>query len=129
LKEILTSSFINKITFDFHLSTTYIFSSSMSTGLNAMSGVLVNDLLSGVITTKRISNGVLLRLAAALMGAVCVALVFVVEHLGGVLQATKDFSLINILSYFFAIHVGGIEFGRHHLREPPRPLHLGHVRP
>ncbi|XP_059488854.1 sodium-coupled monocarboxylate transporter 1-like [Neocloeon triangulifer] len=61
--------------------------SSMSTGLNALSGVIVDDLLADVLPTKIVSKGVLLRLAAALMGAVCVGLVFVVEHLGGVLQA------------------------------------------
>jgi hypothetical protein len=59
----------------------------MSTGLNAVSGVLVNDLLSGVLPTKESSKGFRLKVAAALMGAVCVSLVFVVEHLGGVLQA------------------------------------------
>jgi hypothetical protein len=67
----------------------------MSTGLNAMSGVLVDDLLSGVLPTNHLSKGALLRLAAGIMGAICVALVFIVEHLGGVLQVI----------YFLFLHI------------------------
>jgi hypothetical protein len=59
--------------------------SSMSTGLNALSGVLVEDLCAGWLP-RWPGKGAWLRLAAAISGGLCVGLVFVVEHLGGVLQ-------------------------------------------
>jgi hypothetical protein len=58
----------------------------MSTSLNALSGVIVDDLLAGWLPKRVIGRGVWLRVAALVSGAACVGLVFVVEHLGGVLQ-------------------------------------------
>ncbi|XP_059481537.1 sodium-dependent multivitamin transporter-like [Neocloeon triangulifer] len=69
--------------------------SSMSTGLNALSGVLVEDLLAPWLPKE---NKILwLRIAAAVCGFVSLALVFVVQHLGGVLQV--------------ALSLGGITLG------------------
>ncbi|CAB3364426.1 Hypothetical predicted protein [Cloeon dipterum] len=59
--------------------------SSMSTGLNSLSGVLVSDLLSNVLS-KKISTGYWLRIVTAVVGFVCVALVYVVENMGVILQ-------------------------------------------
>ncbi|CAB3362933.1 Hypothetical predicted protein [Cloeon dipterum] len=61
--------------------------SSMSTGLNALSGVLVEDLFARWIPpTGFFSSALWLRVAALSTGIVCVLLVMAVEHLGSVLQ-------------------------------------------
>ncbi|CAB3364425.1 Hypothetical predicted protein [Cloeon dipterum] len=62
--------------------------SSMSTGLNSLSGVLVSDLLSNVLS-KKISTGYWLRIVTAVVGFVCVALVYVVENMGVILQVKE----------------------------------------
>jgi hypothetical protein len=62
--------------------------SSMSTGVNALSGVLVEDILSNVLPTV-ISKGAWLRIFSILTGVVCVLFVFFIEHLGGVVQVTN----------------------------------------
>ncbi|XP_059479015.1 sodium-coupled monocarboxylate transporter 1-like [Neocloeon triangulifer] len=60
--------------------------SSMSTGLNSLAGVLVQDLFAGYLS-PRISTGTWLKTMAALLGFISVGLVYVVENLGGVLQS------------------------------------------
>ncbi|XP_065347930.1 sodium-coupled monocarboxylate transporter 1-like [Cloeon dipterum] len=68
--------------------------SSMSTGLNALSGVLVEDLFEPWL---RGGNKILwLRTAAAVCGFICLMLVFVVQHLGGVLQAALSLCGVTI---------------------------------
>ncbi|KAF4522374.1 hypothetical protein B566_EDAN012231, partial [Ephemera danica] len=58
--------------------------SSMSTGVNALSGVLVEDLLVGRLP-QSVSKGTWLRVSSVITGAVCVVLVMLVEKLGGVI--------------------------------------------
>lgn len=66
--------------------------SSLSTGLNSLSAVLLEDFFKPFASkplterqTKFITRGVV-----AVFGAICVALVFVVEHLGSVLQLSMS---------------------------------------
>ncbi|CAB3364431.1 Hypothetical predicted protein [Cloeon dipterum] len=59
--------------------------SSMSTSLNSLSGILVTDFLSGVLSPK-LSTGQWLRVITVVVGLICMALVYAVEHLGGILQ-------------------------------------------
>jgi len=67
----------------------------MSTGLNALSGVLVEDLFARWIPASGpFGSALWLRVAAMATGLVCVALVFVVEHLGGVLQVHKFIKVV-----------------------------------
>ncbi|KAF4518175.1 hypothetical protein B566_EDAN007867 [Ephemera danica] len=80
--------------------------STMSTSLNTLSGVLVDDLLAGWLPYTLISRGAWLRVAAVLSGVICVALVFVVEHLGGVLQVTISLNGITIGSMLGVFTLG-----------------------
>jgi Na+/proline symporter len=60
----------------------------MSTGLNSMAAVVLEDLYKTWFThqpSPRQSN-ILMKMVVVVMGAVCVGLVFVVEKLGTVLQ-------------------------------------------
>lgn len=66
--------------------------SSLSTGLNSLSAVLLEDFFKPFASkplserqTKFITRG-----TVAVFGAICVALVFVVEHLGSVLQLSMS---------------------------------------
>ncbi|XP_059482403.1 sodium-coupled monocarboxylate transporter 1-like isoform X2 [Neocloeon triangulifer] len=69
--------------------------SSMSTGLNALSGVLVEDLFARWIPKEgRFGAALWLRVAALSTGVVCVVLVLIVEHLGGVLQVALSLGSI-----------------------------------
>jgi hypothetical protein len=63
--------------------------SSMSTGLNALSGVLVEDLFASYLSPDK--RMLWLRVSAAISGIVCVMLVFFVQHLGGVVQASLPY--------------------------------------
>ncbi|XP_059468470.1 sodium-coupled monocarboxylate transporter 1-like [Neocloeon triangulifer] len=64
--------------------------SSMSTGLNSMAGVIFEDYvkprLSGKVSEGRASF--MMKVICALIGVFCVAMVFLVEKLGGVLQVS-----------------------------------------
>lgn len=70
--------------------------SSLSTGLNSMSAVMLEDFFKSftsrpltVTQTKYITRGVV-----AVFGAICVALVFVVEKLGSVLQLSMSLGAV-----------------------------------
>lgn len=70
--------------------------SSLSTGLNSMSAVMLEDFFKPfanrpltVTQTKYIMRGVV-----AVFGAICVALVFVVEKLGAVLQLSMSLGAV-----------------------------------
>lgn len=70
--------------------------SSLSTGLNSLSAVMLEDFFKPlankpltVTQTKYIMRGVV-----AVAGAICVALVFVVEHLGSVLQLSMSLGAV-----------------------------------
>ncbi|KAF4521529.1 hypothetical protein B566_EDAN009497 [Ephemera danica] len=74
--------------------------SSMSMGMNASAGVIVEDLLSTVLPPV-VSKCTWMRIFSTLIGVVCVLLVFVVERLGGVLQAEQ--CLVCFYSECFAL--------------------------
>jgi solute carrier family 5 (sodium-coupled monocarboxylate transporter), member 8/12 len=70
--------------------------SSLSTGLNSMSAVMLEDFFKPFADrpltekqTKYIMRGVV-----AVFGAICVALVFVVERLGAVLQLSMSLGAV-----------------------------------
>ncbi|XP_028033040.1 sodium-coupled monocarboxylate transporter 1-like isoform X1 [Bombyx mandarina] len=66
--------------------------SSMSTGLNSMCGVIFEDLIRPAynkpITEKNASF--IMKIIVVAIGATCVALVFLVEHMGALIQAGKS---------------------------------------
>lgn len=70
--------------------------STLSTGLNAMSAVTLEDFVKP-FTTKRISyrlTSFIMRSAAVLFGIICLGLVFLVEKLGTVLQVSENISIL-----------------------------------
>lgn len=70
--------------------------SSLSTGLNSMSAVMLEDFFKPFadrpLTAKQTKY--VMRGTVALFGAICVALVFVVEHLGSVLQLSMSLGAV-----------------------------------
>jgi Na+/proline symporter len=102
----------------------------MSTGLNALSGVLVQDLLQGYLSA-RLSTGTWLKTFTAVMGFVCVGLVYLVERLGGVLQVGFAIfcALAIIPSHNFSSHAGGAQSEWNHVRHHAGTLHTRHVFP
>lgn len=70
--------------------------SSMSTGLNSMTGVIFEDLikprLKRPLTEARASF--LMKVIVVIIGTISVALVFVVEHMGMLIQASGSLSAI-----------------------------------
>ena len=71
--------------------------SSLSTGLNSMAAVVVEDFWRPM-TSKPLSEHhvhVVMQVVVVLFGALCVALVFVVEKLGVVLQLSASLSSIS----------------------------------
>ncbi|RZC38851.1 sodium-coupled monocarboxylate transporter 1-like, partial [Asbolus verrucosus] len=70
--------------------------SSMSTGLNSMTGVIFEDLIKPRIK-KPLSEGqasFLMKVIVVIIGSICVALVFVVEKMGALIQATGSLGAI-----------------------------------
>ncbi|XP_075990715.1 sodium-coupled monocarboxylate transporter 2-like [Anticarsia gemmatalis] len=66
--------------------------SSMSTGLNSMCGVIFEDLIRPAYN-KPISErtaSFIMKITVVIIGATCVALVFLVEHMGALIQAGKS---------------------------------------
>ncbi|KAJ0183865.1 hypothetical protein K1T71_000288 [Dendrolimus kikuchii] len=66
--------------------------SSMSTGLNSMCGVIFEDLIRPAYN-KPISEktaSFIMKIIVVVIGATCVALVFLVEHMGALIQAGKS---------------------------------------
>ncbi|CAH0402025.1 unnamed protein product [Chilo suppressalis] len=66
--------------------------SSMSTGLNSMCGVIFEDLIRPAYN-KPISEktaSFIMKMIVVVIGAICVALVFLVEHMGALIQAGKS---------------------------------------
>jgi Na+/proline symporter len=62
--------------------------SSMSTGLNSMSAVVLEDFYKTWFNRQPSpqQTNILMKMVVVVMGAICVGLVFVVERLGAVLQ-------------------------------------------
>jgi Na+/proline symporter len=60
----------------------------MSTGLNSMTGVIFEDLIRPLVK-KRISESsasLIMKVIVAVIGTVCVGMVFVVENMGTLVQ-------------------------------------------
>lgn len=68
----------------------------MSTGLNSMTGVIFEDLikpwLKKPLTESQASS--LMKIIVVIIGSICVALVFVVEKMGALIQASGSLSAI-----------------------------------
>ncbi|XP_026465208.1 LOW QUALITY PROTEIN: sodium-coupled monocarboxylate transporter 1-like [Ctenocephalides felis] len=82
--------------------------SSMSTGLNSMTGVIFQDLIKPMykkpITEERASF--IMKIIVVIIGAICVALVFVVEKMGTLVQASKSLSGITTGSLLGVFSMG-----------------------
>ncbi|KAM0733658.1 Sodium-coupled monocarboxylate transporter 1 [Formica fusca] len=68
--------------------------STMSTGLNSMSGVIYEDMIKPCLR-KPMSNigaSLIMKATVVIIGAICVGLVFMVEKLSGLIQAGKSLS-------------------------------------
>ncbi|KAB0797656.1 hypothetical protein PPYR_08649 [Photinus pyralis] len=70
--------------------------SSLSTGLNSMAAVVLEDFCKPLFVEKLTERNVniLMKSTIVILGAICVALVFVVEKLGAVLQLTISIGAI-----------------------------------
>ncbi|XP_012281008.1 sodium-coupled monocarboxylate transporter 1 [Orussus abietinus] len=68
--------------------------STMSTGLNSMSGVIYEDMIKPLLRSPMSDVGAsrIMKATVILIGAVCVGLVFLVEKLSGLIQAGKSLS-------------------------------------
>lgn len=71
--------------------------SSLSTGLNSMSAVILEDFFKPYCKTELTEKQTkyTMRAVVAIFGVICVALVFVVEHLGSVLQLSMSLGTIS----------------------------------
>lgn len=63
----------------------------MSTGLNSMAAVVLEDFYKTLFDTKLSEKNsyILMKTTVILLGIICVGLVFIVEKLGAVLQVQK----------------------------------------
>lgn len=70
--------------------------SSLSTGLNSMAAIVLEDFYKGLINKNVGEKKVymLMRLTVVIFGIICVALVYVVENLGAVMQMVMSLSAI-----------------------------------
>ncbi|XP_043596869.1 sodium-coupled monocarboxylate transporter 2-like isoform X2 [Bombus pyrosoma] len=68
--------------------------STMSTGLNSMSGVIYEDMIKPWlrVSLSEVAASRVMKLTVLLMGTVCVTLVYLVEKLSGLIQAAKSLS-------------------------------------
>ncbi|PSN38120.1 hypothetical protein C0J52_14407 [Blattella germanica] len=74
--------------------------SSMSTGLNTLSGVIFEDFLSPILPEKRKTEGwasFIMKITVCIVGIICVLLVFLIERMGNVIQVS--------------VTLGGITYG------------------
>ena len=70
--------------------------SSLSTGLNSLSAVMLEDFFKPFVRkplTER-QTAIIMRAVVVVFGFICVGLVFVVEHLGAVLQLSMSLSSV-----------------------------------
>lgn len=85
--------------------------SSLSTGLNSMSAVVLEDFIKPCVHDK-LSNratNIIMKSVVLFFGALCVALVFVVEKLGAVLQLSMSLGAMTS-GPSFGIFCGGFLF-------------------
>ncbi|KAF6211056.1 hypothetical protein GE061_014169 [Apolygus lucorum] len=66
--------------------------STMSTGLNSMTGVIFQDLIKPNVKYHftELQSSIIMKLIVLIIGTICVVLVFVVEKLGALIQAGKS---------------------------------------
>lgn len=64
--------------------------STMSTGLNSMTGVIFEDIIRPMwkTTLSEKTASLVMKITVVIIGIVCVILVFVVEQLGTLIQVT-----------------------------------------
>ena len=80
----------------------------MSTGLNSMTGVIFEDFIRPTLK-KPMSEArasLVMKVMVAMIGLVCVALVFLVEHMGTLVQAGKSLSGITAGSLLGVFSLG-----------------------
>ncbi|KAF5303091.1 hypothetical protein FQR65_LT08422 [Abscondita terminalis] len=70
--------------------------SSMSTGLNSMTGVIFEDLIKPRVKTplSEATGSLIMKIMVVVIGSVCVGLVFVVEKMGALIQASGSMGAI-----------------------------------
>ncbi|KRT79021.1 hypothetical protein AMK59_8383 [Oryctes borbonicus] len=70
--------------------------SSMSTGLNSMTGVIFEDLIKPYVKTplSEAKASFLMKVIVVIIGTICVALVFLVEKMGALIQASGSLGAI-----------------------------------
>ena len=70
--------------------------SSLSTCLNSMSAVVLEDFVKPFVRTPLSETAInwIMRSVVVIVGALCVGLVYVVEHMGTVLQLTMSLEAI-----------------------------------
>lgn len=70
--------------------------SSMSTALNAMSAVVLEDFYKPFVKKPLSERGtmILIKSVVVILGIACIGLVFIVEHLGNILQVAISFTTI-----------------------------------
>lgn len=63
----------------------------MSTGLNSMCGVIFEDFLRPLFKEpiSELKASWIMKCVVLIIGAICVALVFLVEHLGAIIQVSN----------------------------------------
>ncbi|KAK0176391.1 hypothetical protein PV328_000534 [Microctonus aethiopoides] len=68
--------------------------STMSTGLNSMSGVIYEDMIKPLLKNplSQVAASRVMKFLVILIGIICVAFVFLVDKLGGLIQAGKSLS-------------------------------------
>ncbi|XP_011307182.1 sodium-coupled monocarboxylate transporter 1 [Fopius arisanus] len=68
--------------------------STMSTGLNSMSGVIYEDMINPLLKRplSQVAASRLMKLLVVFIGTICVGLVFLVDKLSGLIQAGKSLS-------------------------------------
>ena len=67
----------------------------MSTGLNSMTGVIFEDLIKPKYTNiSELKSSIIMKTIVVIIGLICVTLVFVVEKLGALIQASNSMSAI-----------------------------------
>lgn len=96
----------------------------MSAGLNTVAGTLYEDFFTKCISKKSSSTkaNFIMKITVVFLGCVCVIMVYVIEHLKGILQVRLlgklppvlcEHLLQNLFHYYFqmAVSLGGITGG------------------
>jgi type III secretory pathway component EscS len=70
----------------------YLFHSSMSTNLNSLSGVILQDFIKPCLGRKQMSEetaSTTMKLIVVVLGIFCTAMVFLVDKLGAIIQVSR----------------------------------------